>query len=88
MIWMQLGPLFCALAQYDGCASWNVELQPSLLVLGIEWVMKGEVLDRVVGQTVAAIDGIIGVEHGTVTSLQHSEAIIAKALRRIEIEDE
>ena len=43
---------------------------------------------RVVGQTVAAIDGIIGVEHGTVTSLQHSEAIIAKALRRIEIEDE
>ena len=43
---------------------------------------------RVVGQTVAAIDRVVGVEHGTVAALQHPEAIITETLRRIEIEDE
>ena len=49
--------------------------------------MKGKVLDGIVGQTIAAKGGIIGIEHYLIAAFRNQEAVVGKRAVGAEVVD-
>lgn len=72
----------------DGRTGWYVEFEPSFAILLIDWIVISEVANGIVGEVVATIEFVVGVEHYVVTALRHDETVVGVGTVGREVEHE